>query len=173
MDYDFPDGFDPVIRDLIERLLRPAPRARLGACDRLVDRPSNRKLGYTSVRQHEFFRSMQDRWDSLHLEQPPHILPYLPRNSNSEELRSKFDCREELQPGLDDRQMNRLLSLALYEEARAFNRTIEPARRSVLDIPPAELERRLREQREQNEWHQFVENNLILKQGTPRSLPEI
>jgi 3-phosphoinositide dependent protein kinase-1 len=160
LEYEYPDGFNATIRSLLEQLLCRHPGDRLGARDKSVF-SADRDAGYRSIRAHPFFEPMRDRWRTLHNEQAPRILPYLPRNSNTEELRSQYKCMspDELQPGLDDRQMNRLLSLALYENARVT------AQKSILDISPIEFEQRLREQRDHNDWHCFVDNNLILKQG--------
>lgn len=160
LEYEYPDGFNSTIRNLLEQLLCRHPADRLGAHDKSVF-TSGPDSGYQSIRSHPFFEPMRGRWATLHQEEAPRILPYLPRNSNTEELRSQYKCvsPDELQPGLDDRQMNRLLSLALYENSH------EPARKSILDITPIEFEQRLREQAETNEWHQLVQNNLILKKG--------
>lgn len=125
-----------------------------------------------------------DRWDTLHNEKAPRILPYLPSNSNSEELRSEFVFNGEIRPGLgkrciyslnfqyfnflnlktlkllDDAQMTRLLGLELNEEASPV-----VLRRSIMDFTEEEKRARLEIQEKESKWHRFVEGNLILKEG--------
>ena len=105
LDYKFPDGFNSVIRDLIEQFLRLEPDERLGATDELKDKVTNEDLPYKAIRAHPFFKPLENRWDNLHNEEAPRILPYLPKNSDSEELRSEFKCSEDIEPGLDDKQV--------------------------------------------------------------------
>lgn len=79
LDYEFPDGFHPKARDLVERLLVLDPKQRLGAADGDC---------YTSIRAHPFFEGMV--LEELHTQTPPAIYPYLPGSSAQEELRSHY-----------------------------------------------------------------------------------
>ncbi|EEC15400.1 cAMP-dependent protein kinase catalytic subunit, putative, partial [Ixodes scapularis] len=79
LDYEFPDGFHPVIRDLVENLLVLNPSERLGSAAR---------GGYAQLRQHEFFSEVQ--WGRLPETDPPKMLPFLPGTSSNEELRSQY-----------------------------------------------------------------------------------
>ncbi|XP_013786809.1 3-phosphoinositide-dependent protein kinase 1-like isoform X2 [Limulus polyphemus] len=153
LEYDFPDGFHPEAKDLVQKLLVIEPSQRLGATD---------EGGYSSIKKHPFFRDMP--WENLHNETPPRILPYLPGTSSNEELRSQYHVPDHLEPGLEDKQMTRLLGLALHEEEEEAK--LKPAKKpSILDISPSEMARRLEVQARDNSWHRFVQGNLILKQG--------
>ncbi|KAH8037035.1 hypothetical protein HPB51_008459 [Rhipicephalus microplus] len=77
--YEFPDGFNPVVRDLVENLLVLDPNQRLGAATR---------GGYPVLKQHEFFAEV--RWEKLPETDPPKMLPFLPGTSSNEELRSHY-----------------------------------------------------------------------------------
>lgn len=99
LDLSFPEGFDKNAEDLVEKLLRVEPNLRIGATD-LNDR-------YVSIRSHPFFDDID--WSCLRSQQPPQIYPYLP----GEELRSHYRIPDHLEPGLDDKQLTRLLGLEL------------------------------------------------------------
>lgn len=98
----FPDGFDRDAKDLVERLLVLEPSKRLGAGEK--DR-------YDSIRTHAFFKGVD--WERLHEQTPPQIFPYLPGRSSEEELRSEYRVPDHLEPGLDGRQLTRLLGMEL------------------------------------------------------------
>lgn len=100
-----------------------------------------------------------------------------------------------MEPGLDDRQLTRLLGLELQnsssgsepeprrsspepnppvvaEPQRKISRdknrgSSAPRRRgiSIQELSPEDIAHRLEKQMRENQWHQFTENNLILKQG--------
>lgn len=106
---DFPQGFDKDAEDLVRRLLKIDPRERLGAQD---------EFGYyQSIRAHPFFDGID--WTTLRQQTPPPIYPYLPGVSQDDELRSGHDSNYslpisgDLEPGLDERQITRLLSAEL------------------------------------------------------------
>lgn len=106
---DFPQGFDKDAEDLVRRLLKIDPRERLGAQD---------EFGYyQSIREHPFFDGIN--WTTLRQQTPPPIYPYLPGVSQDEELRSgngssySLPISGDLEPGLDERQITRLLSAEL------------------------------------------------------------
>ncbi|XP_035229482.1 3-phosphoinositide-dependent protein kinase 1-like [Stegodyphus dumicola] len=152
LEYDFPDGFSVLAKDLVQKLLVLEPSERLGSKD---------TNGYPSIRRHSFLNNIP--WDTLHECTPPRILPYLPGTSSNEELRSQYQVPDHLEPGLDDKQMTRLLGLALQEDEEVVSK---PARKtSILDIQPDEMAQRLELQAKNNTWHKFVQGNLILKQG--------
>ncbi|XP_063243207.1 3-phosphoinositide-dependent protein kinase 1 isoform X2 [Bacillus rossius redtenbacheri] len=155
LDYIFPDGFDQSARDLVEKLLVLEPSKRLGAED---------VSGYPSIRSHHFFGGLE--FEVLHKQTPPQIYPYLPGTSEHEELRSHYRVPDHLEPGLDDKQLTRLLGLDL----QGGNRTPSPEperpkkRATVLDMSSEEMRQQLEAQKN-SPWHAFVEDNLILKQG--------
>ncbi|GIX69201.1 3-phosphoinositide-dependent protein kinase 1 [Caerostris extrusa] len=153
LEYDFPDGFSALAKDLVQKLLIIEPSERLG---------SNDTNGYPSIKNHPFVSNI--KWERLHNCTPPTILPYLPGTSSNEELRSQYQVPDHVEPGLDDKQMTRLLGLALQEDEEEV--AAKPAKKSsILDIQPEEMALRLSEQAKHNSWHKFVQGNLILKQG--------
>ncbi|GIX77741.1 hypothetical protein CDAR_303431 [Caerostris darwini] len=153
LEYDFPDGFSVLAKDLVQKLLVIEPSERLG---------SNDTNGYPSIKNHPFVSNI--KWERLHNCTPPTILPYLPGTSSNEELRSQYQVPDHVEPGLDDKQMTRLLGLALQEDEEEV--AAKPAKKfSILDIQPEEMALRLSEQAKHNSWHKFVQGNLILKQG--------
>lgn len=73
---------------------------------------------------------------------------------------------DHLEPGLDDKQLTRLLGLDLQGAEQTPDPPERPRKRSGLtDFSPDEVQRRLEKQRESSKWHSLVEGNLILKQG--------
>ncbi|KAH9501705.1 Sterile alpha and TIR motif-containing protein 1 [Dermatophagoides farinae] len=174
LDYKFPENFPDDAKELIESILKIDPTQRLGADD---DIKSND--GYISIRNHRFFHPLNNDWNLLN-KQPPQQLLAVARNDVSiEELCIEFESMN-LAPGLNEKQITRLLCLSLHQESDSFkpnnanncdnNKTNNTTsmvnkRRHILDITAKEFEERLRKQKETNKFHPFVENNLIIKQG--------
>lgn len=104
LDLNFPDGFDETTKDLVEKLLQIDPTHRLGATDE--------HYCYTSIRTHPFFDGIE--WDNIHTQTPPSIHPFLPgMEDDDDELLNKYRVPDHLEPGLDDKQLSRLLGLEL------------------------------------------------------------
>jgi hypothetical protein len=82
LEYEFPNGFSPLARDLVEKLLVLDPSQRLGAQD-LAASPR-----YDSIRSHPFYKGID--FDTLHKRTPPTIYPYLPGTHDCEDLRSVY-----------------------------------------------------------------------------------
>ncbi|KAL0270509.1 UNVERIFIED_CONTAM: hypothetical protein PYX00_007900 [Menopon gallinae] len=163
LDYDFPDGFCACAKDLVQRLLVVDPMKRLGAEDGET---------YLSIRTHPFFNGID--FETLYKQTPPQIYPYLPGTSDHEELRSHYRVPDHLEPGLDDRQITRLLGLELQGTSPPKAQIPEPPvekfrKKSGLgldSLTQQEIEARLSEQRVASaRWHSLCEGNLILKQG--------
>lgn len=159
LEFEFPaEGFPQVSADLVRQLLVLEPQARLGARD--VD-------WYWSVRRHAFFSGVQ--FESLHRQHPPEIYPFLPGTAEHPELRSTYRVPENLRPGLSERQLTcGLFNMALEPTAGASSQSqCAPlsSYRQCLQLEPAELQRRIEQQQQQNRWHRFVDNQLIVKQG--------
>ena len=152
LNYEFPDGFNEKAKNLVESFLQIDPTKRLGATDHLD------QGGYVSIRNHEFLLPLKEKFSNLHNETPPKLLPYLPGTSENEEIRSDYN----VEPGLAERQLQRLLGLALCDDKQSETQKIK---KGILDISTTEIKERLEKQRLQNIFHRFVENNLILKQG--------
>ncbi|KAK2156771.1 hypothetical protein LSH36_205g01009 [Paralvinella palmiformis] len=142
LDYEFPGGFHPVARDLVEKLLVLEPSQRLGAeeCG-----------GFEALKAHQFFEGL--KWD-LDKQKPPDLLPYLPPGG---------ECTEPLWgnktpgydpgvgiPGFDGNEE----ILAVPEIKILSNEEDEVMHK-----------RKLEEQACNNKYHHLVEGNLIVKQG--------
>lgn len=180
LEYEIPDGFCELARSLVSQLLVLEPTERLGAQD-------EHGAGYPSIRAHPFFKGVD--FETLHEQTPPPIYPYLPGTSEHEELRSQYRVPDHLEPGLDDKQLTRLLGLGIGEDtdddddttgtgveqrvAKPVSKTTaveKPRRRTntdgnIADLTPEEVRKRLETQRATNQWDVFVDGNLILKQG--------
>lgn len=79
LEFDFPSGFNPTARTLVQKLLVLDPKQRLGALD---------GDSYTSIRAHPFFEGVV--FEKLYQQTPPAIYPYLPGSSAQEDLRSHY-----------------------------------------------------------------------------------
>lgn len=191
VNYEVPEGFCELARDLIEKLLIKEPNKRLGATDQIG-------AGYPTIRGHPFFHNVI--FETLHQQTPPVIYPYLPGTSENEELRSHYRVPDNLTPGLDDKQLTRLLGLGIadpsdddedketvspspqqqQQQQQLENhqegvqhkqlqrlRLKEPANKSdvAADRDQEDMAKRLKQQKEENPFDRFVEGNLIIKQG--------
>ncbi|XP_017887909.1 3-phosphoinositide-dependent protein kinase 1 isoform X2 [Ceratina calcarata] len=184
LEYEIPDGFCELARSLVSQLLVLDPSQRLGAQD-------EHGAGYPSIRAHPFFAGVD--FETLHEQTPPPIYPYLPGTSENEELRSQYRIPDHLEPGLDDKQLTRLLGLgigeddddddddevnttpedqkkpaqtsAVVEKPRRTRTNTAPDVKNIADLMPEEIKTRLEKQHASNQWDVFVEGNLILKQG--------
>lgn len=107
LEYEIPDGFCKLARSLVSQLLVLEPSQRLGALD-------EHGAGYPSIRAHPFFEGVD--FETLHEQTPPPIYPYLPGTSEHEEMRSQYRVPNNLEPGLDDKQLTRLLGLGIGED---------------------------------------------------------
>ncbi|KAL1129164.1 hypothetical protein AAG570_013695, partial [Ranatra chinensis] len=155
LEYEFPDGFCPKAKDLVQKLLVLNPKERLGSND------SGGK--YMSIRNHEFFNGID--WDNLPTTSPPAIHPHVLPLSGDGGAGDDVVGSSPMEPGLDDRQLSRLMGLDL-QEASIVVQIPPPTRRSrLVDLTPAEVESRLAHQRSTSKWHSLVEGNLIIKQG--------
>lgn len=150
------------------------------------------------MRAHQFFAAgiaetgldPASWWSSLPTMKPPAILPYLPATDGSEAFHSNYKVPENVQPGLDDAQLTRLMGLDLAAVKYGFDRCFSwkdrfhrrlfspsvaksPAARSskrkpngyAFDMSDDERRSRSETQRRDNPFHRFVEGNLILKSG--------
>lgn len=157
LEYEVPNGFCPVAKDLVQKLLVIEPEDRVGFKD---------AAKYTSIRSHKFYEGVN--FDTLHQTSPPPIYPYLPGNSSdNQELRSQYRVPGNLEPGLDDRQLTRLLGLDIRLPQPTVPVIPRPRKRSgVMDLTAEEIKEQLEKQQSENKkWNAVVEGNLILKQG--------
>ncbi|KFD51983.1 hypothetical protein M513_07115 [Trichuris suis] len=149
LDYSFPEGFNQVAMDLVQKLLVLEPAERLG---------SEEKGGPDRLKEHPFFAGIP--WDSLPTEKPPQILPYLPGVVTPQAgFPENF---RDLEPGFDDKQLTRLLGLEL-----GGTREINGASDNGISNGNSKdtVKARLEEQRKNNPYHKIVEGHLIIKSG--------
>ncbi|XP_055321100.1 3-phosphoinositide-dependent protein kinase 1 isoform X3 [Sitodiplosis mosellana] len=148
-DLNFPDGFNKLAKDLVQRLIQIEPIKRLGAKDQ--------NDLYESIRNHEFFDGIE--WDKLRIQTPPPIHPYLPGlDGNGDEETVEYKVPEHLEPGLGDEQLRRLLELELGTSNTSNHKKPPPE--------PKEIEQTtVTVQKDDNKWQQFVEGEVIVKQG--------
>uniref|UniRef100_A0A673XR61 3-phosphoinositide-dependent protein kinase 1 n=1 Tax=Salmo trutta TaxID=8032 RepID=A0A673XR61_SALTR len=167
LEYEFPEKFFPKAKDLVEQLLSLDPSKRIG-CEEMG--------GYEPLMGHPFFETIS--WGDLHVQTPPKLTPYLPAMSEDDE-----DCY-----GNYDDLLSQFSSMQVTQSSSSHSlstpETIPPApQRSSsnieqyihdldnnsfeLDLLFSEEEKQLllEKQTSRNPWHQFVENNLILKMG--------
>jgi 3-phosphoinositide dependent protein kinase-1 len=195
LEYEIPDGFSELAKSLVSQLLVLDPTRRLGAQD-------EHGAGYPSIRAHPLYEGVD--FETLHEQTPPQIYPYLPGTSEHEELRSQYRVPDNLEPGLDDKQLTRLLGLGIGEDtdedddavsvttntitgtdrravsvpvsrtisavstdSKSRRRTNRPGNggSNIADVTPEQMKVRLEKQHAKNQWHAFVDGNLILKQG--------
>lgn len=207
LEYSFPEGFDITAQDLVKRLLVREPAARLG---------HDSVGGYAVLKRHKFYAGIY--WDKLHEQKAPEISASLAPSDFPERSGSiSVAGLARIEPGLDDRQLTRLMGLSLHGDDfavaaaselggggttpvndNAFTNiplqtlaasqpslsesvpTPHPLRvsgrsgilsrqttkvASLMDLSDDEKRERIVKQSCSNEWHRFVENNLILKQG--------
>ncbi|XP_018089867.1 3-phosphoinositide dependent protein kinase 1 L homeolog isoform X1 [Xenopus laevis] len=165
LEYNFPEKFFPKAKDLVEKLLVLDPTKRLG-CEGFG--------GYGPLKAHPFFETVT--WQDLHLQTPPKLTAYLPAMSeddedcygNYDDLLSQFGCMQvatsasspslaPLEPFLSQRSGSNIEQYRHDLDNNSFE----------LDLQFSEEEKRLllEKQTGGNQWHQFVQNNLILKMG--------
>uniref|UniRef100_A0A8C3VB32 3-phosphoinositide-dependent protein kinase 1 n=1 Tax=Catharus ustulatus TaxID=91951 RepID=A0A8C3VB32_CATUS len=165
LEYDFPEKFFPKAKDLVEKLLVLDAANRLG-CEEMG--------GYGPLKAHPFFESIV--WENLHLQTPPKLTAYLPAMSEDDEdcygnydnLLSQFGCMQ-----VSSSASSHSLSAAETSTPQTSGGNIEQYIHDLdnnsfeLDLQFSEDEKRLllAKQAGGNPWHQFVENNLILKMG--------
>jgi len=169
LDYSFYDGFDEQAQNIIEKLLVINSDDRLGAGD------SN---GYPSIRSHPFFSNID--FDTLQDTCPPQIQSYARDQDDPDSIWTKFP---DMAPGMGPKEMTRMLKLQIEEgsleesdpeedspdiddvSSLNSNASCIPPSGNIGELTDQERNRLLELQSQNNEFHQFVEGNLILKQG--------
>lgn len=97
LEYNFPDDFDPEAKRLVELLLKLEPKERATIED---------------LQKDQFYAQLDI--DNIHTQEPPQIVPFLPGTEET-----NWDLVSD--PGLDERQISRLLGLRLGESNSAEN----------------------------------------------------
>lgn len=151
LNYEFPIFFPQQARFLVSSLLKIDSTQRLGASDDL-----NGEGCYASIRSHPFFDSLDNDWDMINKRPPERVCNIARGMPVDDESTSKME------PGLSERQNARLYSMDIYTESMDFPLG---GRKKLFDITEFEYTDKLKKQVLLNNYHRFVENNLILKQG--------
>ncbi|XP_030067640.1 3-phosphoinositide-dependent protein kinase 1 isoform X2 [Microcaecilia unicolor] len=165
LEYDFPEKFFPKARDLVEKLLVLDYTKRLG-CEEMG--------GYEPLKEHLFFEHIT--WENLHHQTPPKLTAYLPAMSeDDEDCYGTYDNLLSQFGGMQVASSVSSHSLSTQEtnQTQRSGSNIEQYIHDLdnnsfeLDLQFSEDEKRLllEKQTGGNQWHQFVENNLILKMG--------
>ena len=148
LDYSYPKNFPALARDLCEQMIREEPSKRLGASDDF-----DVTHQYSSIRNHPFFESV-DNWDFINQLPPPKILSCAKTESGVEE--------DDYEPGLTEKQYANLLGLQLHDENQTHSRV---SKKYIYKLTQEEYTTKMKDQIENNKFHPFVEDNLILRQG--------
>ncbi|XP_043567579.1 3-phosphoinositide-dependent protein kinase 1-like isoform X1 [Chiloscyllium plagiosum] len=165
LEYEFPEKFFPKAKDLVQQLLVFEHTKRLG-CEEMG--------GYGLLKAHSFFEPVA--WENLHLQIPPKLTAYLPAMSeddedcygNYDDLLSQFGCMQ-----VASSSSSHSLSTPEPSPPQRSGSNIEQYIHDLndnsfeLDLQFTDEDKRLllEKQANRNPWHQFVENNLILKMG--------
>jgi len=169
LEYSFHEGFDARAKDLVTKFLVIDPKERLGAMD---------TNGYASIKNHPFFESID--FDNLHMSTPPQIQSYV---GDPDKIDSIWEKYPNMQPGLGPSEISRMLKIQIEDGSLEESDPEElpeldpddasitsegsclPPSGNIGDLSDEERSRLLDLQRKNNEFHQFVEDRLILKQG--------
>ena len=164
LDYTFPEGFDSRVKDLVTRLLVIDPEKRLGALES--------RSGYPSIKNHPFFEGVD--FSTLHLSTPPGVEVSSLRDSK-DPVWAKYP---DMMPGLGAGALDRMLRYEMEDGRDSDSGSdnggddVESEAGSEIgdignigDISDEERLRLLDLQKQNNEYHRFVDGNLILKQG--------
>ncbi|XP_048465674.1 uncharacterized protein LOC109934300 [Rhincodon typus] len=165
LEYEFPEKFFPKAKDLVQQLLVFEHTKRLG-CEEMG--------GYGLLKAHPFFEPVA--WENLHLQIPPKLTAYLPAMSeddeecygNYDDLLSQFGCMQ-VAPSSSSHSLSTPEPSPPQRSGSNIEQYIHDLNDNSfeLDLQFTDEDKRLllEKQANRNPWHQFVENNLILKMG--------
>lgn len=112
LEYEIPEGFPDVARDLIEKLLVLDPDKRLG-CEVMG--------GFEPLKTHPFFKGIN--FETLETMTPPRLVPYLPATASNPE-----QCWSTLKPGLDEKRIGEIITANLISEQERRQRLEDQAK---------------------------------------------
>ncbi|KAI9179624.1 serine/threonine protein kinase [Blastocladiella emersonii ATCC 22665] len=173
LDYAFPDGFPPVARDLVEKILVLDP---------------DRRLTIAQIKDHAFFAGFE--WRDLWKQTPPALVPFLPSTDSSEGLHSSDPAAAAARntaSSLSDSSMDGDVD-EFDPEMAALNAVISglnfgggspasssPARAALPTIPDAAAEQAaqdaakraaaLEEQKRTSPWQMFLRGSELIVRG--------
>lgn len=142
LQYELPEDLPENAKDLISKFLVIEPEKRLGSIS---------MGGQDKIKAHPYFSDTD--WTKVTSQKPPNFVANLPSNWDSEhDIPSSFP---KMEPGLCDDAVNRMMGFGRY----AAEPEPEPLSADQLN------ELKLAAQRDENVFHKFVEDNLIIKFG--------
>ncbi|KAI1292150.1 3-phosphoinositide-dependent protein kinase 1 [Halotydeus destructor] len=148
LDLEYPQAITGPLKILIQKLLKLNPD------ERPIERNSDGH--YSDIRQDIFFKPMESRWASLQNEETPKPNSSVWNDSTVADDSLADIVPRHLRPGLDDKQLTRLMGLGLHDD--------DPSHSSQAQ-KDEEFRIRIEKQAKENPWHQYVDGNLIIKQG--------
>ena len=167
LEYAFHEGYDENAKDLISKLLKIDPSERFGYNDEIY---------YSSIRNHQFFHDLV--FENLHQTLPPCLQEFTNDSDSdvvwSDNIKPGIEKMLELMHNekktLDDEFCDsKPMSISSTNSAPTMRNSISNRKNSVLkplvSLNDEERARKLKEQTASNEFHRFVDGNLILKQG--------
>ncbi|XP_048762659.1 3-phosphoinositide-dependent protein kinase 1-like [Ostrea edulis] len=114
LEYEFPDGFNVVAQDLVEKLLVLNPEQRLG-CEEMG--------GFEKLKLHPFYEGID--FDHIHEQKPPPLVPFLPATStNPENIWSSYRA------GFDDARMVEIITQTVITDDERKKRLEEQQQNS-------------------------------------------
>ncbi|KAL7631977.1 UNVERIFIED_CONTAM: hypothetical protein RMT77_017704 [Armadillidium vulgare] len=150
LEYVFPADFDEDAKELVQNLLKLNDLERLGAQD---------EVRYTSIRNHPFFSGIS--FDTLYKQVPPKICTFMPK----ELVESEMTWEGGMAPGLIPEVLQRIEFEDVKGSPSKKNDDQCENIHNNLKLTMEEHATKLTEQEKSNEYHQYVDGNLILKQG--------
>uniref|UniRef100_A0AC34QBT9 3-phosphoinositide-dependent protein kinase 1 n=1 Tax=Panagrolaimus sp. JU765 TaxID=591449 RepID=A0AC34QBT9_9BILA len=142
LQYEFPEGLPEDAKDLVGKFLVLEPEKRYGSIS---------MGGPDTIKSHPYFKTVD--WSAVTSQTPPNFTHLLPKNwAKDHEIVS---APPDLEPGLSEDAVNRMMGFGKYA--------------SESEPPPLTQEQlnelKLAAQRNQNVFHKFVKDNLIIKFG--------
>uniref|UniRef100_A0A0B7AQB0 3-phosphoinositide-dependent protein kinase 1 n=2 Tax=Arion vulgaris TaxID=1028688 RepID=A0A0B7AQB0_9EUPU len=148
IDYEFPEGFNPQAKDLVQKLLVFKPSERLG-----MIQPE----GMNAVKSHPFYDGID--WKKLPETTAPTLMPYLPATANNPEF-----WGHEHRVGFSDQRFAEIIT-GQTEDGSLSPMLEEMPIRELIPSEDTERAAKLKKQKMENQFHQFVKDNVILRQG--------
>ncbi|XP_055546181.1 3-phosphoinositide-dependent protein kinase 1 isoform X2 [Wyeomyia smithii] len=152
LELEFPSDFDEGAKDLVSKLLVLDPKNRLGARD---------NSPYASIRNHHFFEATDFSAIRKAVSPVVHSSEGIVVAKDGSE-NDGFNFPDHITPGLDDKHLTRLMGLELGVSPDVPSSSSDV--KSSTNI--SEIDRITKLEKQKSDlWHQFVEGELILKQG--------
>ncbi|GFO33213.1 3-phosphoinositide-dependent protein kinase 1 [Plakobranchus ocellatus] len=156
LEYSFPEGFNKDAKDLVSQLLVLDPEDRLGM---------PKTGGMSALKAHRFYAGLD--WADLPNTTPPKLMPYLPATSHNPEF-----WGHDNRVGFDDQRLAEIITGQSTTDGSLSPELEEVPIRGSSPIDgtdgkdeAASREDKLEKQRRENQFHKYVQGNLILKQG--------